>query len=82
MLSYITLPWAPKLFYGIIADTFPICKSRKRSYIVVMGGLQFAAALIVALLPEASAALVCSCGVMIYLAQAFMDVVVDGLMVC
>jgi hypothetical protein len=36
----------------------------------------------IALLPDASAALVCFGGVMIYLAQAFMDVVVDGLMVC
>jgi hypothetical protein len=36
-IAIMTLPWAPKLFYGIIADTFPMCGSRKRSYIVFMG---------------------------------------------
>ena len=36
-MSVMTLPWTPKLFYGIICDTFPICKSRKRSYIILMG---------------------------------------------
>ena len=32
-----TLSWTPKLFYGIISDTFPIFGTRKKSYIVVMG---------------------------------------------
>jgi len=37
MMGVMTLPWTPKLFYGIISDTFPICKSRKRSYLILMG---------------------------------------------
>ena len=80
--AYIALPWAPKIIYGIITDTFPICKSRKRSYLILMGLIQVIFALIIAFFPESSAGLVCFCGVMIYWAQAFMDVVVDGLMVC
>ena len=81
LLSYISLPYAPKIFYGIISDTFPICKSRKRSYIIIMGLLQFAAALTIALFPNSSASLVCAGGTTIYFAQAFNDVVIDGLMV-
>ena len=37
LMSVMMLPWTPKLFYGIISDTFPVCKSRKRSYIIIMG---------------------------------------------
>ena len=37
--SYISLPWVPKLLYGIITDTVPICGSGKRSYIFMMGML-------------------------------------------
>jgi len=36
-LSYINLPWAPKLLYGILTDSFPLFGSTKRSYIVLMG---------------------------------------------
>ena len=36
-VAIMALPWTPKLVYGIICDTFPICKSRKRSYIIIMG---------------------------------------------
>ena len=35
--AIILLPWTPKIFYGIITDTFPICGSRKKSYIILMG---------------------------------------------
>jgi len=35
-LSYMNLPWTPKLLYGIITDVFPICGSGKRSYVFVM----------------------------------------------
>lgn len=62
------LPWAPKIFYGLVTDTFPICKSRKRSYIVLMGALQCLAALAIALVPEKSPYYVCAFGTMIYLA--------------
>ena len=36
-LSYMHLPWTPKLIYGIITDVFPICGSGKRSYVFIMG---------------------------------------------
>ena len=42
-ISYINLPWAPKLLYGIMTDSFPIFGSTKRSYVVLMGVIQFLA---------------------------------------
>ena len=81
LMSYIILPWTPKLFYGILTDTFPICKSRKRSYIMLMGTLQCIAALVSAIWSNSNAYVITICGFFIYLAQAVNDVVVDGLMV-
>ena len=81
-MSVMTLPWTPKLFYGIITDTFPICKSRKRSYIILMGMMQGICSAAIPFMPYRSAAAFCSLGTLISLSGAFMDVVVDGLMVC
>ena len=80
-MSYLTLPWVPKIGYGIFTDAFPICQSRKRSYIVLMGTVQCLCALTIALMPAKSASFVCAITTIIYFAQAVMDVVVDGLMV-
>ena len=75
------LPWTPKIFYGIITDTFPICGSRKKGYIVLMGSVQLACCLSIALFDFGSAVPIVVLGVFINLSGAFMDVVVDGLMV-
>ena len=48
--TIINFPWTPKIFYGIIADTFPICGSRKRSYLIVMGLLQATCSILLALI--------------------------------
>jgi hypothetical protein len=46
--SDIRVVWAPKIFYGIITDCFPICGSSKRAYIVLMGLFQTASCLTLA----------------------------------
>ncbi len=76
-----TLSWTPKLFYGIISDTFPICGTRKKSYIMLMGLLQFSTAWTIAMVPFENPVMICILGFFMNLASAFMDVVVDGLMV-
>lgn len=81
LMSVMTLPWTPKLFYGIITDTFPICKSRKRSYIILMGLVQGICAIAIPFIPTRTPEAFCALGTMIALSGAFMDVVVDGLMV-
>lgn len=76
-----TLSWTPKLFYGIISDTFPIFGTRKKSYIVLMGMLQFVTAWAIALVRFKEPYMICVLGFLMNLSSAFMDVVVDGLMV-
>lgn len=39
LMAAMTLSWTPKLFYGIVSDTFPIFGTRKKSYIMIMGFL-------------------------------------------
>ena len=33
--SIIALPWAIKILYGLITDNFPICGSRRKSYLLI-----------------------------------------------
>ena len=49
LTAAMSLSWTPKIFYGIISDTFPICGTRKKSYIMLMGFLQFATAWTIAM---------------------------------
>ena len=79
--AIIAIPWAPKIFYGIIIDTFPICGSTKKSYLIILGTLfsicAFGAAVIdyethIPIVAFVTTTQVCS---------AMMDVVVDGLSV-
>ena len=76
-----SLAWTPKIFYGIISDTFPVFGTRKKSYLALMGMLQFSTAWFIAMYPIDNAYTVAALGFLMNLASAFMDVVVDGLMV-
>ena len=81
MMTIITLPWAPKIFYGILIDTFPICGSTKRSYLVLLGLIVSVAILICGIFDfETHWPLVWLLTV-VSACTAMMDVVVDGLMV-
>ena len=81
LTALMSLAWTPKLFYGIISDTFPVFGTRKKSYLAMMGLLQFATAWLIAIYPFENATSVAALGFVMNLASAFMDVVVDGLMV-
>jgi hypothetical protein len=39
--SIIGFPWSIKLFYGMISDNIPIMGSKRKSYVVMLGFLQF-----------------------------------------
>ena len=79
--ALMALSWTPKLFYGIISDTFPIYGTRKKSYLVLMGLLQFSTSWAIAAFPNLTPSSIAILGFFLNLATAFMDVVVDGLMV-
>jgi hypothetical protein len=74
------LPWTIKIVYGIFTDTFPICGSRKRNYIILMGFIQ-GAVLLILFFPLNSAGLFTGLFTIVMFAGAVMDVVIDGLMV-
>ena len=73
--------WVPKVFYGIITDSFPICGSTKKNYLIGLAAvamvINFATGAIDFANPEIFVALL----TLATLTTAMMDVVVDGLMV-
>ena len=70
----------PKLFYGFFTDTFPICGSRKRNYLILMGLVQFITFASV-FFPFKDVNLFLGILLISELSGAVMDVVVDGIMV-
>ena len=75
------LPWTPKICYGVITDTFPIFGSRKKSYLILMGLLQTVTCFLLASVKFESATSIAWLVTLFALSTAFIDVVVDGLMV-
>jgi len=75
------LPWTPKICYGLITDTFPIFGSRKKSYLILMGFLQTITCFLLASVKFESATSIAWLVTLFALSTAFIDVVVDGLMV-
>jgi MFS family permease len=78
--ALLSLPWTPKLVYGFITDSFPIFGSRKKSYLILAGLLQFGSLVFISF-PLNNVGLFVA---MIWISEfcgALMDVVVDGLMV-
>ena len=41
ILAFTHLPWALKIFYGLISDNFAICGSKRKSYILFGAFIQF-----------------------------------------
>jgi len=35
--SMIHLPWSFKILYGLISDNVPLCGTRRKSYLIIMG---------------------------------------------
>ena len=78
--AIISLPWTPKLLYGLFTDTFPIFGSRKRNYLILMGAIQ-CICLTLAFFKWKNPTVFVSFLIVTALTGAVMDVVVDGLMV-
>jgi len=80
-MSIIHLPWSIKLLYGLMSDNIPIMGTKRKSYIVIMGFMQFVA-LIMAYWLHANTAL----GVALLLtftslSEAFVNTVTEA-MIC
>ena len=79
-MSIIHIPWSVKIIYGLISDNVPIFGTRRKSYLVLMGILQFAALITIFFMNETSALLVAICLTLAALSEAFVNVVADAIM--
>lgn len=79
--SIISIPWTCKILYGLIADNFPIMGSRRRSYII-LNGLTLAFVLLTLAFNLTGNEIFITFLLFINsINTAFVDVVVDALMV-
>ena len=79
-----TICFAPaiiKFVYGVVADSIPICGSRKKAWLILMGSLQCTCLMVVACVTIESADVAAVFLFMVQLAVCFADVVMDAMMV-
>ena len=80
MQSIAMFPWSIKIIYGLFSDNVPIFGTRRKSYLVLMGILQFFAYLSLYLFEPKDAlatAIILAVG---SLSMAFINVLVDAIM--
>ena len=82
MMTIIAIPWGPKIFYGIITDTFPLCGSTKKNYIILLGFIFAFCSGAYAIFSFDKPGIPVALVTFAMFASAMSDVVVDGLMVC
>ena len=79
--SVTTLPWMIKPLYGWISDTFPLWGYRRKSYMILSGGLGVFTALTIGILPSLPLFALYAFLILDALSGAMKDVAVDGIMV-
>ena len=79
-MSIIHIPWSVKLLYGLISDNIPIAGTRRKSYIIIMGILQFLSLALIYYLNESTAMGVAILLTFAALSEAFVNVVSDAMM--
>jgi len=81
LTTVIFFPWITKFFYGIVADSIPIFGSRKKSWLIIMGLIQFISLTIAATIPIEDANYMAIILMTMSFSGAFIDVIMDALMV-
>jgi len=79
--SLITLPWSFKILYGLVADNFPIRGSRRKSYIMINSFCMSATMTTIAFNISENEIFITGLLIINSANTAFIDVVVDALMV-
>jgi len=79
--SIIGFPWCIKLVYGLIADNIPLFGSKRKSYLILNGLLSFL--FLLPLIPDwiTSKYIITVFLTLNVMNTAFLNVVIDGLMV-
>lgn len=81
LIVFIMSPWLFKIIFGIISDTVPVCGSRKKSWLIIMGCLQFFSLAVVATVKIESVNVVSNFLMLSQFSGSFMDTIVDAMMV-
>ena len=79
-MSIIHFPWTIKIMYGLISDNIPLFGTRLKSYLVIMGFVQFFSLSILFLIHDWSAWTVTMCMVTANMSGAFVMVVADAIL--
>ena len=80
-ISIIHIPWSFKILYGLISDNVPLCGTRRKSYLCIMGVIQFLALFSLYAFEFDDPLVVAIILALASLSEAFTNVVSDAIMV-
>ena len=80
LMSMIMLPWSVKILYGVISDNVPLLGTRRKSYVILMGSMEFIALFSIYIFNIQHAFSVAVLLCITSLSLAFVNVVVDAIM--
>ena len=78
-MSLISVTWSVKILYGLISDNLPIAGTKRKSYVIIMGLLQFISLLSVYVFEISHALSVALLLSVTSMCIAFINVVVDAI---
>lgn len=80
-MSLISLPWSLKILYGLISDNVPICGTRRKSWLIIMGLIETTALFILFFTLPEDPIIVTLLLMVASMAIAFINVVSNAIMV-
>ena len=79
-MSSISFMWSIKIMYGLLSDNLPVCGTRRKSYLLLMGILQFISIASIFLFQIKSGLKVCILLAISSMTIAFSNVVCDAIL--
>lgn len=80
-MSIIHIPWSFKIIYGLISDNVPLCGTRRKSWLIIMGILQFLSLMSLFIFEFDDPLVVAILLAVASMSEAFVNVVSDAIMV-
>jgi MFS-type transporter involved in bile tolerance (Atg22 family) len=80
-MSIIHIPWSFKILYGLISDNVPLCGTRRKSWLIIMGIIQFLALMSLFVFEFDDPLVVAIVLAIASMSEAFVNVVSDAIMV-
>lgn len=79
-MSMIHIPWSVKIIYGLLSDNVPIMGTNRKSYIIMMGIIQFLALITIYFMHESNGMVIAGLLTCAAMTEAFVNVVSDAIM--